>query len=123
LTVNRKLILPPFFFIVLNILFLMSPVNAEGINLTGFPEQLAEATKMSLFASQILCSVIFCFTWLIALNATEKGSGLIPNLIVGIGCLCFCVAIGWLGVWVLILVCLMIASLWSGRIAEFLGRK
>lgn len=122
-TVNRKLLAPLFFFI--SFLLRLVPVQAQDSNITlpDFPEQLADALNMPLFASQVLVSVIFTFAFLIALNATNRGSGMLPNIIVGLGCLCFCVAIGWLSYWVLLLICLVISAIWSGKIADWIGRR
>lgn len=122
LTVSRKLVYPLFFFIMSFFSF-SNRVLAGNVTLPDFPDQLADATNMPLFASQVLVSVIFTFAFLLALNATKKGSGVLPNLIVGLGCLCFCVAIGWLDYWILLLICLIISAIWSGKIADWIGRR
>lgn len=121
-TVFRKFY--PLFF-GLAILWLCFPVYADDtVNFPDFPQQLSEATAIPLFASQVLCSVIFLMMFLLPLNALKMrhgGVGLIPNMMVGLGVLGFCVAIGWFPVWLLLIIVLIIATMWSSKISGWIG--
>ena len=74
------------------------------------PQALADKLNMPLFASQILCSAIMLLIVLLPISilaGKSKNSWLI-ELFVGITMSCFCVAIGWLPVYILILIALIV---------------
>ena len=107
-------------------LILILPVYAENdspqIDLTTFPKAIAEALNIPVFAGGILCSMILIFMWMLPLNILRRGIGLLPNLIIGVGLLAFCVAIGWLPYWIMLLISLIIASVYSNTIKKWLGK-
>lgn len=106
-------------------MILINPIYADNddtpIDLTKFPEKLAEALSIPTFAGGILCSLIFVSMWLLALNLLKK-VGFLTNLIIGLGLLSFCIAIQWLPYWIMLVICLLIASLWSDKIVKALGK-
>ena len=90
-------------------------VNAEGeVNLSEFPEQLAEKLTINIFPAQLLATALmFIFFETPVLLASRKGFA--AHLLVGIIVLGFCVGIGWLHYSFLLIMLLLIALMFSSR--------
>jgi len=116
---RRKL---PLFLCVILILFLsISPIYAEDdedINLLNLDNQLATHWGISAFAAGLFLTTLLSFAFLMPFIVFKKGGIMI--LIVGIGVMGFCIAIGWLSEWVLLLVALLIAGLYSTVIKKMM---
>ena len=107
------------FFLVLTLII---PVYAEDdepdVNLLNLPEQLGNAWGISTFAAGIFMSTIMFFTFLFPLIIWRK-SGLIV-LIVGFGIMGFCIAVGWLPYWIMLLISLLIAAMYASTIKKMM---
>lgn len=109
----------PLFLVCFAVLSLVSPVyGASPIPFPDLPDALANQTGISVFACQILFTVIVELMFLLPLNATKRGSAFLPNIILGLGTMVFTVAIGWCPYWVLLLVCLVIAVFWGMKVSK-----
>lgn len=121
---KKRLVLPLFFSVFLLLSFsvpVLAP-DADQINMTDFPEQLGQALGIGTTAGGILCSIIFIFMWLVPLNIFIRSDRVIPNLIVGLGTMGFCVAVEWLHYFILLIICLIISAIYSGKIRDWVSR-
>lgn len=73
---------------------------------------------MPLFAGQILASAIVCLAILIPVAIW--GKGFLPSLIMGLLGLGFCTAIGWLPFWFLLILSMILALMFSGKIRDWI---
>jgi hypothetical protein len=93
---------------------------SEGkFDFSGIPEQLAIKLNVPLFASQVLCSAIIIFIplLLVSMLGGKSKHGWIAELFIGIMFSCFCIAIGWLPVYILILTVLIVAIAFSDKLS------
>ena len=100
---------------------LIIPVYADDepeVNLVNLPEQLGDAWGISPFAAGLFMSTIVFFAFLFPLIIWRK-SGLIV-LIVGFSTMGFCIAIGWLPYWIMLLISLLIAALYASTIKKMM---
>ena len=115
---NHYILSLPLFFLVLT---LITPVYADDepdINLVNLPEQLGDAWGISSFAAGLFMSTVLLFAFLLPLVVWRK-TGLI-TLIVGFSIMGFCIAIGWLPYWIMLLISLLIASMYASKIKRAL---
>jgi len=117
------------FFILFN---LFSPVFAEdeekNISLQDLPKQLTERlglpTTNNYFAGRLLGSAIFLMLFLLptifACNRFQQDA-LLPSLFVGFIVLGFCIALGWLDYWFLLIITLVVALMFSGKMRDWIS--
>ena len=100
--------------------------DEDVVNLPDFPQKLADALGMpdNLFAGELLaCSIVlalFLLPTVFACSKFEKDV-MIPSVFMGIMSLSFCVAMGWLPVWLFVLICLVVALVFQDKITGALG--
>jgi len=105
--------------------FAYAVAEEEQVDLSALPKQLSEAlglpTDNDYFVGKILTSAIilslFLIPTLFACTRFRKDV-VIPSLFVGVTVLCFCVAMGWLPVFIIIILVLVIGGLMAGRLKE-----
>jgi len=104
--------------------------DEKNVNLMDLPKQLTERlglpTSGDYFVGKILTSCIFLVLFLFPtmfLCAKFERSVLFPSLLVGISTLGFCVAIGWLPIWLFIIIILLIALMYAQQISAVLGGR
>ncbi|MEM5867569.1 MAG: hypothetical protein QXG39_06585 [Candidatus Aenigmatarchaeota archaeon] len=90
------------------------------VNLLDLPAKLADALGIPLFAGQILACLIFLFIFLLPVAVFSKRNPTLIALLVGVPLLCFFVAVGWLHYWVLLVVILLVAVLYSDKVKEWI---
>lgn len=115
---NRILSLPLFFLLCFS---LTIPVYAEeepDINITNLPEQLASAWGITEFAAGLFMSTLLCLAFLFPIAIWKKTT--FAPLIVGLGVMGFCIAIGWMPYWILLVISLLIASMYASKIKKAL---
>jgi len=98
----------------------------EAVNLSEFPVKLSELMTIPLFAAQLLASSIVLALFLLpTVFACSKFSKdvTIPALLVGFGALGFCIAMGWLPYWFLLVLALVVALLFAGSMRDWIGGK
>ncbi len=94
---------------------------AQDVDILNFPQALANQTNLPLFACQLICSSIVLFMFLLPLNAVIKKDRTIVNLLVGLPILGVCIAIGWFPVWILLILCLLVAIMYGRKMGDVLG--
>lgn len=105
------------FFLLLAAFLLVAPVRAEdGVSLTDFPSKLAEQFGTSLFAGQLLASaIIVCLFIFPTLLLTRNQSA---PLIVGFLAMSLCIGLGYLPVYVLAILTLIVAVMFGDKIVK-----
>ena len=95
---------------------LIIPVYADepDINIMNLPEQLASAWGITEFAAGLFMTTLLCLAFLFPIAIWKKTA--FAPLIVGFGVMGFCVAIAWFPVWLMLLLCLLIASMYASKI-------
>jgi hypothetical protein len=98
---------------------LITPVHAaESVDLAAVPQQLATALGVNLFVGQLISSLLFMALFLfpgmlIAGFYGGEGAVLYTIIIVGLGSSGVCVALGWLPVWIYLMMCLLVAAMYA----------
>lgn len=116
---KRILSLHLLFFFVLIFLILPAYAQDEDINLINLPSQLAEHWGITPFASGLFLSSMLGFAFLIPTMILIKRNS-IGIVIIGFSVMSFCIAVGWLPYWILLLLCLLIASMYASKISKSL---
>jgi len=100
-------------------LSMIMPIKAEddeNIDLSDLPAQFSEKMGIDLFAAQLLTSgIVLCIFLFPTLLLTGCRNWVAP-LFVGLTVLGFCVAMGWLPVFILLLLVLLSALMLGDRI-------
>jgi len=125
---NTKII--PVLILILT-LSLIPQVYADSesdVNLMDLPKQLTERLGLpssgDYFAGKILASCILLALFLLPtlfLCSRFNRDVLFPALFVGFLVLGFCIALGWLPYWFLLVICLIIAFMFSGQIRSWIS--
>lgn len=111
-------------FIVFIASMLILPVYApEGVDLSEFPQQLADAMNLPLIAGQMLASTLILFLFLAPtlLLLNKHASQSTAVLVVGISVMGFLIGAGWLPYWFLLVLCLLVAVMYAGKFRDFLS--
>ena len=87
-------------------------------DLTGLPTYMATKFSIDLLAAQVLMSVILLSLFLFPTMFLSKR--IYPTIFVGIGALGFCVAVGWLPIYLFFLISLITAALVMGKFRDVL---
>ena len=115
---NRYILSLSLFFLVLTLIIPVYADDEPDINLVNLPEQLGDAWGISSFAAGLFMSTIVLFAFLLPLVVWRK-TGLI-TLIVGFSIMGFCIAIGWLPYWIMLLIFLLTAALYASTIKKMM---
>lgn len=118
---REKVILPSFLFFI--VLTFVNPVNAESdVDFANIPQNLADKLNIPLFASQILASGIILLMFLLPLTIIARGkrAGYIPELATTLVILGFCIAIEWLPYWFLLILAMLVALMFSGKMRDLI---
>jgi len=86
------------------------------IDLSGLPNVLAIALNISIFGARMLLSSMVLFGFMLPIAVFSKKEGYVIPLIVGVSIMGFLIAIQWLDYWILLIVALIVAGLWSNKI-------
>ena len=118
---KRWLILIPIFF-----LMLISPVYAESeINLLTLHEALGERLGVGTFAGGLIASSILLMMGILPVALINRrrngGGGPIAEIFVGMVLLGVCVAITWFPIWIFVLLCFLIALMFSDELKGTFG--
>ena len=111
-----------FFFILFSLCISVYAIEDDDVvDISKLPNKLAEALNAPLFAGQILASAIpfclICFpTFLLTKNTMAHVSAIIL-------CLSFTIAIGWLPVWIFLILCLILGLMFAGQMRDFITGK
>lgn len=94
---------------------------AEEINLDTFPIALGAALHIGTFGGQILASSFVLMMFLLPVSIWSKNN--MVALIIGITIMSFLIGIGWLPIWILLALSMLIASMYASKIKEWIGGK
>jgi hypothetical protein len=109
---RRRLFLPLFLFLTLNLINEVYATDAASVDLTHLPDQVANALGIPVFAAGILCFIIMTFALMLpAMIWGKKGS--MASLFIGLGVLGFGIAVAWLPFWFLLIIILIIAVMFA----------
>jgi type III secretory pathway component EscU len=103
---------------LIQVVYAQEQPNNEQVNLLDIPKHLAKAFGIPEYAGRLLASI--CLTMIIMLPILLWARNLYLMLIIGLSCLGFCCAIGWLDFWFMLIICLIVAGLWSGKMRGWL---
>lgn len=109
--------------IFVSLLFLLNLVaftHAEGeVNLSEFPAQLAEKLTIDLFPAQLLtCAIFLALLEGPVLLVSRKN--IIPPIFVGVLALGFCIGMGWLNYWFLLVLVMLVALMFAGKMRDLI---
>lgn len=110
-------------FLFLSSLKLVYAADDATIDLASFDDMLAEKLGIDLFAARTLASTIllclFLFpTMMICGYFGGFAAVAYSSIVVGVPVLGICIALGWLPVWVLVVIVIMIALLIGSKIVK-----
>lgn len=105
-----------------NILLGEQPTYETEINLAMFPQALGEVLQIGLFGGQMLASTIVIMMFMLPTSFYAKNNPF-PYIIVGIPVLGFLVAITWLPLFFLFIICVLIAFLFSDKLKGWATRR
>ncbi|MDH7607707.1 MAG: hypothetical protein QHH12_08160 [Candidatus Bathyarchaeota archaeon] len=119
-----------FFSLMLILLMFISPVfgvaEGEEVNFGDLPKMLASALNIDLFSAKILASaILLCLFLFPALFFSSRFdfSAMLTVVIVGLPVSGLCVALGWLPVWLCLMVCFIVALMFSGQMRDWITGK
>ena len=104
---------------------MIAPAFAQtDIDLSEFGTSLGEKLGIGAFAGGLLMGLIFEAVILFPLTmiSRRKGSGYMAEMIFGLGVFGLNIAMGWWPVWMIIILCFLIALLFGKDIADAVGR-
>ena len=107
-------------------MFPKSPLSfsrlAQGVDLSTFPQELATFLNIGLFPAQLLTStIVLSFFIFPTLLLTRARNQTISVLLVGFSTMGFLIAVGWLPVWIFVIIALFTAILYAGKIKGLAG--
>ena len=113
-----------FMFIVYGYVVVSPPEEAEftGISLANIPIQLANVLGISEFVAKMILSSITIFAFILPVVVLSKKPSPMAVGIIGVAAESMLVGMGWLDVWLLLLTVLVVVILFSGKIADWLGK-
>lgn len=107
-------------FCILLLLTQISIVHAEGnIDLTTFPEYLAEKLGVDVFIGRLIAACIILGLCLFPTLALTRNP--LSHLFMGMIALCITTALGWVPVWVLLVISMLVAMLFSSKIRNWIS--
>lgn len=125
---TSKIPLTPLFFLVLFIAIItfISPVLGQNgteykeINLTHIPIALADQMNIDLFPAQLFCSSVFMMIVImpVSIIARSKRASFIPEVAISLIVMGFLIGIGWLPYWFLIILSVLIALMFAGKMRD-----
>jgi len=106
---------------------LISPVYAETeVNLLTLHEALGEKLGVGTFAGGLIASAILLMMFIMPvalINRSRKGGGgPMAELFIGLTILGVCVAITWFPIWIFVLLCFLVAVMFSDKITGVIGK-
>lgn len=106
--------------LILEIGYVHGADNGTDLNLSSFPQALADKLSISAFAGGIIASLILLLMFTLPVALFSKGN-LILVLFVGFATFGACVALTWLPFWFLIIIVFVVAVLFSQKIGKMIS--
>lgn len=98
-------------------------MSESTVDLTNFPTALAEALTIDLFPAQILASTILIglFVFPTLFLSKKFQIPMIATIIMALLSMSFCIAVEWLDYWFLLVVAMIIALMFSGKMRSWVS--
>ena len=101
-----------------------APEGEGEVELSDFPQQLADKLGISLFPAQLMTSAIFLGLFMFpAILLAGKDNAIFAMVIVGLPVMGFCIAMGWLSYWFLLVIAMLIALMFSGKMRDWISGR
>lgn len=96
-------------------------IEAGAVNFSSVPYYLQSQLMLpSLYSAKLLCVIVIVIITTICTMAISDN--IIPVTIVIVMDLFFCTSIGWLDGWVIVMLTMLIAGLWTvGLVSDLIG--
>lgn len=95
---------------------------AQAVDLDSLPALVAAAFGAPLIFGQLLLGVVFLLAVLLPVAVVSRGNADEKvYLLLGLPTLGILTAIGWFPVWIMLIIVLITAALWSGKVREWLS--
>lgn len=91
------------------------------VNLSDFPQKLADALSIPLFAGQLLATGIILALFLLPTLLLTKN--VMAHLMMGFISLAVCLALGWIPYWLFILIAVGEALFFAGAVRDMISGK
>lgn len=107
-------------------LFSVNIAYAEGeVDLSKFPERLSEMLGINEFAGELLASTLLMALFLFPAMMLARGkvSQEYVILFVGFSVMGISIALGWLPYFMLLIIVMLVALLYAGKMREWIGGK
>jgi len=115
----------PLFIILLVLTHIPFVYAPDGIDLSEIPQRLADSMNVPLLAGQLLASALilamFLFPTLLLTNKYNSQS--VAVLIMGVSVMGFLIAVSWLPYWFLLIIVLIVALMYSGKMRDFFPER
>lgn len=117
---KKKLLLFPFFLVLLLIsVNIVYAPDGQDIDLTNFPTALADRFNITVYAGGILASIILFTASFLPVALFSKSLQL--PLAIGLLCFGFCIAVGWLDIFFMLIWVLLVALLAGYNFRKWIG--
>lgn len=105
------------FVIVLNAAYLKNAVD-----ILDLPQQFADKFGVTLQAGRMILSSIVLLACVLPIAVYSEGNIILSTAVVVVvmGAL---ISVGWMDYWYLLVVCLIVASLWTAKVVSWIGGK
>jgi len=90
----------------------------EEVNLSELPQRLSEMLTIDLFAAQLLLSGLFLMWTIVPTLMLSKN--IVAPLAIGFVVMSFCVAMTWLPYWILVVVAMIVALMFAGKMRDWI---
>ena len=117
----NKAVLVPLFFLFFSFL-IVAPVHAaRSFDVTEIPTYIDEQFGVGEFVGGLLASVVFLSILMLPIMYLTKGKAYSLYIVFGLSVLGVLVGLGWLPVWLYIIMLLMIALAFGRKLADLFG--
>lgn len=93
--------------------------SEREFNLNDIPKNLADALNIPEYPARLIASTCLILIFLLPTIVFTRNVYIL--LLVGLMSLSTCIALGWLEFWYLLIIVLVVASLWSGKVRSWLA--
>ena len=91
----------------------------DEVYLLDLPQKFADAFNIGLFPAQIFTTAIIMMTFMLPIAIWSKS--IFPPLFVGFIVMGLCIALSWLPVWFLVVLAMLVAIMFAGRMRDWVS--
>jgi len=107
--------------LVYSVLLIYPAYASEEVDLADFPKQLSKKLNIPLFAAQLLTSGLFLALFLFPTLLLTKN--VLAHLMIGLIIMGFCIAMGWLHYWFILVTLVVVALMFSGKVRDWISGR